>query len=165
MKAFTNFRFSRLSGFALILLISPFLNSCVMTEDYYGESGGSYYGEPAYSSGYRDYRTPSYRRPYYGNDHYRDNDYHRNDRRQYEQRDSRVYHSTAGRDHKHPQTTSSDKFRLLNYREDKKSSHPTGYHDADYWKSRGYSVKKNTYEKKDGKIVGSRKNLKNSKRH
>jgi len=61
--------------------------------------------------------------------------------------------------------TSSNKFRLVNYQENKKKSHPSGYHNADYWKSRGYSVKKNTFEKKDGKIVGSRKNLKNSKHH
>ncbi len=146
------------------------MTSCVVTDSYYGESGGSYYGEPSGSyyggSSYGNYaQRSSYRRPYYGHDDYRWNDSRRHDSNRYEQRDSRIYHSNAGRDHKHPPSTSSDKFRLVNYRENKKSSHPSGYHDADYWKSRGYSVKKNTYEKKDGKIVGSRKELKKSKRH
>lgn len=171
MKAFNHFQIRKLGSLASVLLIAFFLNSCVVTEGYYGGSTGSYYGEPSYSSRYHDYeRRSSYRDPYYRNSNYRRNDYrghdsHRNDARQYKQRDSRIYHANAGRDHNHPRTTSSKKFRLVNYREDKKKSHPSGYHSADYWKSRGYSVKKNTFEKKDGKIVGSRKDLKKSKRH
>lgn len=171
MRAPSHFHVHKLVSLALILIIAPFLNSCVVTEGYYGESTGSYYGEPGYSSGYHDYgHRPSYRDPYYRNSNYRGNSYrrhdsHRYDARQYKQRDSRVYHANAGRDHRHKRTTTSDKIRLVNYREDKKKSHPSGYHDADYWKSRGYSVKKNTFEKKDGKIVGSRKDLKRSKRH
>lgn len=158
----------KLRGFGCILLIAPLLSSCVVTEGYYGESGGSYYGEPSYAPGYynRGYAS-SYQRPYY-RDHgyrYQENDYYRRHPQQYEQRDSRKYHSNDGRNHKHMETTTSNKFRLVNYQEDKKKSHPSGYHDADYWKSRGYSVKKNTFEKKDGKIVGSRKDLGKSKRH
>lgn len=164
MRIFTNFRVAKPVRVTLILLIAPFLGSCVMTEGYYGDSGGSYYGEPGYASSYRNYgHGSSYDRRYYRDDDYNRYDSRRYEQQNYRQRDSRDYH--RDRNHAHQQTTTSDKIRLVNYREDKKKSHPSGYHDADYWKSRGYSVKKNTFEKKDGKIVGSRKNLKNSRRH
>ena len=68
-------------------------------------------------------------------------------------------YSGHGGDHHHKEDKRSDerKIRLVNYRQgDHKGDKPQGYHPPEWWKERGYSLKKNTFKDRDGEYRGAK---------
>lgn len=113
---------------------------------YYGSVRPSYYG--GYGSGYYG---GGYGR-YAGYDRYRGDecyDHYRND------------HS---RDNKKSSASSRD-IRITDYNESRNRRElPTGYHSPEWWKSRGYSLEKNTYKNRDGDVKGKKSSSSSKKK-
>ncbi len=145
------------------------LSSCVVVDDpYYSGT----YSRPydTYSSDY--YYAPGYRPSYYssiGYHYYSGGRYYRtcpschshpcrcshrssNVRWLSHDRDWDRSHGRSDRDRDNDRR--GNDMKLVRYRQDDHSNLPRGYHSADWYKKRGYSLKQNTYVQRDGDVRG-----------
>jgi hypothetical protein len=154
--------------FAILLALAT--PACVVS-DYSGYGGG-------YSGSYTGYgSTPVYRSysssPYYGSVRpaYYSGSYYGGGYGRYSAYD-RYRGDECYDDHRHysssdkkKSSSSSRDIRITDYNESRKRRElPTGYHSPEWWKSRGYSLEKNTYKNRDGDVKGKKSSSSSKKK-
>ena len=122
--------------------------------------GGYYYGDRYYQDewydDYYDYHPPVYRSYvtysaawpyYYGGRYYSYRWWNDNRYRDY-------CHDHGSNHRRYSKRRSSDELKLVRYHGPDRGRLPTGYHSEQWYKDRGYSMKKNTYRERDGDLRG-----------
>jgi hypothetical protein len=131
-----------LARLGLVFGLTVGIPACV-----YDGYGGAYYDDGYYEPGY--VAGPSYVGSgyYYGDHYYRG--HYRHDHYDHHDHDDDHHHRGSSRD------DDNEKMKLVRYNEqDRRRNLPEGYHSAEWYKSRGYSLKQNTFRERDGDTRG-----------
>ena len=144
----------------LPLGIMAVLPSCEVAPGQYGGSGYSsgydsssnyysnYSSQPIYGSA-GGYYSSGYSRPYYNSSYGGPRYYRDYDRNNYSRYDNHR-HSSSSRSSSSSNRSQEEAIRLVKVRDGSGGNVPQGYHSKEYFKNRGISLSKNTYETRDG---------------
>lgn len=123
-------------------------------QPYYGP--GTYVAPGGYVGGGVGYGVSRYRsHHYYGDDHH--------DHHEHRDHDRHRHGSTGHREESGHQQ--GEDLKLVRYRQGEHGSVPRGYHSREWFEKRGYDLKSNTFQARDGHRHGARSSRKGSKKH